>query len=78
MIPVRGQPFNSHDFMAIRLYGKDQAGAHGGAIEQDRTGAADTVLTAYMRAGQPQLVAKKVTQQQTRLHLALVFPAINF
>ena len=56
--------------MSVGLHREHQAGAHRLAVEEDRAGAADAVLAADVRAGQAELVAQEVAQQQARLDLA--------
>ena len=60
----------------VGLNGEHQAGAYRLAVEQDGAGAARAVLAADMGAGQRQVVANKVAQQQARFDAALIFRAV--
>jgi len=61
----------------VGLHGEHQAGANRLAIEQDRAGAADAVLAADMRAGQSEIVAKKIAEQQARFDVPRVTDAVD-
>jgi hypothetical protein len=67
----RGKSLDRGDGLAVRLYGEHQARAGAEPVDQHRTGTAHTVFASHMRAGQIDLVAKKVRQQQPRLDLTL-------
>src|SRR5439155_20891649 len=70
-------PFDGLDLRAGHLNGQQQAGADGDAAEPDRAGAADAVLAADVRAGQPECVPEEVREQQARLHLLAVSAAVD-
>ena len=55
------------DLGAVRLDGEQAARAHRDAVEPDGAGAADAVLAADVRAGQPEAVAEEVGEQEPRL-----------
>ena len=57
------EALDSRDLRAVHADSEQQAGAHGRPIQQDRAGAADSVLAADVRAGQPEVVANAVGQQ---------------
>src|SRR5262249_41179602 len=59
--------FDGGDRIAVGLYRKHQARAHGDAIDQDRAGAADAMLAARVCAVEQKLVAKGVEQAHPRL-----------
>ena len=52
----------------VDLDGEQQAGAHRLAVHQHRARAADAVLAADVRAGQPEVVAQRVGQQPAHRH----------
>ena len=51
--------------MARRLDRQHQAGADGAAVQQDGAAAADPVLTAYVGAGEAEVVTQVVGEQAT-------------
>ena len=55
--------------MAVRLDSKDEAGAHGLAVEQDRAGAAVAPFAADLRAFDAELVPQDVEQEVVGLDL---------
>src|SRR2546423_6452258 len=62
---------------AVRRDGKQNAEAHRLAVQQHRTGAAHAVLAPDVRAGETQLVAQEVGEEQPRLHRTLVARAVD-
>ena len=56
---------------------KHQTGTCAVAVYQDRTGAADAVLTADMGAGEPERVAQKISKEQSRLDSGFVDGAVH-
>ena len=61
---VRGsETFNSGDIVPICLDGKYQTRPRRFAVEQDCAGAAHSMLTANVRASQPEFMAQKITEQ---------------
>src|SRR5204862_2405445 len=70
-------PFDGGEGMAVRLHGEHDARAHRLAVEEHRAGAAHAVLAADVSAGQVQLVAQEVREQQAGLDLALVGAAVD-
>src|SRR2546425_6232591 len=77
--PLRAvrQTLDRRDVVPIRLDGEHQAGAHRLAVQQHRTGAAHAVLASNVRAGEAQLVAQEVGEEQPRLHRTLVARAVD-
>ena len=73
----RAQPFDGHNLVAVGLHGEHQAGTDRLAVEQDGTGPAHAMLAADVGAGQSQIVAQKVAQQQPWLHGPLIFRAVD-
>ena len=67
-----GEALDGRNFVIPGLHRQHQAGAHRLAVEQHGAGAADAVLAADMGAGQRQIVAKEVAQQQARFDAALI------
>ena len=63
------QALDRAQLAAVHLHGEHQARAHRDAVELDRARAADPVLAADVRAGQAELVAQEVAQQEARLDL---------
>src|SRR5687768_624924 len=50
------------DPAAVCLHGEHQAAAHDLAVHAHRAGAADAVLAAEVRAGQPELLAQEIDE----------------
>src|ERR1700688_4892309 len=65
------QAFDRDYLGAIGLNCEDQAGAYRRAIDNHGACAADTMLTAQMRACQPQLPAQQPSERQPRLDTGL-------
>lgn len=63
--------------MSIGLDGECQTRARRFAVEHDRTCAADSMLTADMRASESQFVAEKIAEQHPRLDGAGVFLSVD-
>src|SRR5215470_3455767 len=57
-----GEALDSPNLFAVRLRGKHQAGAHRLAVDDDGTGAADTMLAADMGSGLSAILADRVCQ----------------
>src|SRR5439155_18992621 len=61
---VRGrQALDGRDLLAGRLHGEEQARTNRAAGEKHRAGAADAVLAAHVRPGEPELVAQDVGER---------------
>ena len=67
-----GQAFDRAELGAVGLHREKQASAHRLTIHQDGAGTTDTVLTAHMGAGEAEVVAQEVGQQQPRFDGSLV------
>ena len=61
---AREPPRRSRTVGAVDLRGEQEARAHGDAVQAHRAGAADAVLAADVRPGQPDRVAQEVGQQR--------------
>src|SRR5688500_12682251 len=61
---VGGQPFDRPEAAAVRLHREREAGAHRDAVELDGAGAADALLAADLRPGQPGTVPDEVRQER--------------
>ena len=55
-VPDGAEAFDGLHAAAVGLHGKHQARAHTVAVDQHGAGAADAVLAADMRAGEPEFV----------------------
>ena len=73
----RAHTLDGPQLASIRLHGEDETRPHGGAVHLDGTGAANAVLAPEVQARQPEVLAEEVTEQQARLHLALVLDAVH-
>ena len=59
-LSVGGQAFDRQDLRTVRLDRQNETGANARAVHQNGAGAADPVLTAYVRADQPEVLAKEL------------------
>ena len=75
--PARAEPLDRGHLVAVDRHREQQAGPHRLAVEQHRAGAADAVLAADVRAGQPQVVAQEVGQQPARRHAGVARHAVD-
>jgi hypothetical protein len=64
---VSGQALDRRHFVAFRLDGEHQAGAHRRTVEQNGAAPAHAVLAADVRAGQAEVVAQVVGQEAARI-----------
>src|SRR5437016_6177870 len=71
------QTLDGLDLVPAGLHREHQAGTDRLAVQQDRTSAAHAVLAPDVRAGESQLVAQEVGEEQPRLHRALVAHAVD-
>ena len=62
-----GERLDRLDLAAVDLHREQAAATHGHPVDEHRAGAADAVLAADVRAGQPQAMAEEVRQQEPRL-----------
>jgi hypothetical protein len=76
-VSARCQTLDRGDFPAVGLDGEEQTGSHRLAVEQYRAGATDAVLAAHVGAGEAQLVAKEVAQQEPWFCQAIVLGAVD-
>jgi len=78
MQPAAGrQALDGHDLVPVRLRREEQAGAHRQPVIEHGAGAADAVFAPDMGAGQRQLVAQEIHEQQPGLDPALVTHAVD-
>src|SRR5215470_20343126 len=71
------EPFDGDDLTALRLHRQHQAAAHGLAVEEHSAGAANSMLAADMRAGEPQLMAQAIGERQARFDCNLDLTPID-
>ena len=72
-----GEAFNGLEVMAVGLYGEHDARPYRLAIEQNCTCATDTVLASDVRTCQLEFLTDEVTEQKTRLDIALVLQTVD-
>src|SRR6202044_3794672 len=72
-----GQAFDGADLLAFGLHGEHQTGANRRAVDQHRTGAANPVFAADVRAGLPAILADGIDQRAPRLDPNGVAPAVD-
>src|SRR5215468_1538035 len=65
------------DAGAVGLHCQAEAGPGGETVEKHRAGSANAVLAADMGAGQTELVAEKVAQQEAWLDAAFIAHAVH-
>ena len=66
-LAVLFEAFDGHDLAAVGLHGEDRARLDGAAVHDDRAGAAVARVAPDVGAGEPQVLAEEVDQQQPRL-----------
>ena len=66
------EAFDGLDVSAVCLHRKHQARSRAVAVEKHGARAADAVLAADMRAGEPERVTQKIGEQESRLDGGLV------
>ena len=71
------QALHRRHLPAVRLHRQHRARLHGHAVQQHRAGAAVGGIAADVRAGEPQVLADEVHQQQARLDLGLARGAVH-
>src|SRR4029453_7065154 len=71
------QPFHGGHVLALGLNGKDQAGSDCRAVQEHGAGAADAVLAPDVGAGEFEVVAEEIAEQEPGFDLALVVPAVD-
>jgi hypothetical protein len=76
-LSVRGQALHGGDLSPVGLDREDEAGAHRLAVEQHGARSAHPVLAPYMRAGETELMAQEVAQEETRLLPAVVTSPVD-
>ena len=76
-LPSCSSPSTVSDLAAVGLDGEHRAGLHRLAVEQDGAGAAVGGVAADVGAGQAQVLAQEVDQQQARLDLGLRGGAVD-
>src|SRR5439155_24380723 len=77
-LAVLHQAFDRPELGALGLDREHDAGARGLAIEQDGARAADPVLTAHVRAGEPEVFTEEIDEELPRLAAPLVLDAVDF
>jgi len=65
-----GEALDSPQIVAVGLNREHDARSNGLAVEQDGAGAADTVLAADVRAGEPEIVSDEIAEEQAWLDRA--------
>ena len=76
-VALGGQAFDCRHARAVGLHREHQAGANGLVVDQHGAGTADAVLAADVRAGELQVMAEEVGEQQARLDFACERGAID-
>src|SRR5262249_39688885 len=75
---VRGsQALDRTELGTVRLHGEHQTRADGAAVHLDRARPTDPVLASEVQAGESEILAQEVTQQEAWLDLALVLHAVD-
>src|ERR1700728_527081 len=72
-----GKALDGADFLALRLNGEHQAGAHRLVVDNYGTGAADAVLAADMGTGLAAIVADGIDQRLARLDADRIIAAVD-
>jgi hypothetical protein len=73
----RRDALDGENVVTICLHRQQQAGARREPVQKNGAGAANTVLTAEMGAGEPELMAQEVGERQAHLDLLLMMLPVN-
>src|SRR5207237_402089 len=76
-LPVRGETLDRGELRAVGLDAEHRARLDGLAVEQHRAGAARRGVTADVRAGQPQPLAKDVDEKLPRLEVEVMGSSVD-
>ena len=76
-VAVRGEALDGGDRGAVGLDREDRAGFRASAVDQDGAGAALTGVAPDVRAGQAQVLAQEVDQEQARIDVSLARFAVD-
>ena len=76
-LAVLGQAFNRRDLRAIGLDGEDGARLGAAAVDEHRAGTALAGVAADVGAGQEQLLAEEVDEEQPGFHVRFSYLAID-
>ena len=76
-LTILGHSLDRLKALALRLDGEHRAALDGLAVDEDRARAALAGVAADVCAGEPQVVAQVVHEQQARLNLVLVPAAVD-
>jgi hypothetical protein len=71
------QSFHRGHLTAFGLYGEDQTGSDCLAVQENGAGSAHAVLAPDVGAGEFEIMAEEVAEQEPGFDLALVAPAID-
>jgi hypothetical protein len=71
------EPLDGHHLAPVRLHGEDGARLHRLAVEEHGAGAAVGRVAADVRAGEAQVLANEMDEQQPRLHLGALLGAVD-
>ena len=71
------QALDRHELLAVGLHREHRARLHRAAVHEHGAGAAVRGVAADVGAGQPQILAEQVDQQQARLDVGLVLLAVD-
>ena len=74
---IDGNRLDRRHLMPLHLDGVGEAGPHGLAIHQHRAGAAHTVLTTHVGAGETTILAQRVRQQLARFNQQFVVMPVD-
>ncbi len=76
-LPSCSRPSTVMIVAAVGLHREDGAGLHRPAVQEDGAGAAVRRVAADVGAGEPQVLADEVDEQQARLDVGLVLLAVD-
>src|ERR1051325_646050 len=76
-LAVAGETFDRGDRGAVRLHGEHRARLHRLPVEEDRADAALAGVAADVRAGEAELVAQEVDEEEARLDVRRLLRAVD-
>src|SRR5205814_1292373 len=68
---------DGRDLGAVCLHGEHRARLHRTAVEMDRARATVGRVASDVRTGEPEVFAKRIHKQRSRLHLGVMFYTVD-
>src|SRR5215469_16049653 len=72
-----GQALDGGDLVTIMHHRERQAAIDALSVDDDRAGAALSLVAALLRAGQPEILAQRIEQRRTRIEIEGIIPSVD-